>query len=130
MSDVTDAVRTRLTAHSGTAALIGTRAWFLMLPQNPTLPASTVQKISATRESAMGDDIGLAEGRVQVRACAATRAGAYALAEQQRDALQRYSGTSAGVAIADAFLVDEDELFEDAGKIWSVRQDYMVWWSE
>jgi len=130
MADVTDAVRSRLTGHAGTAALIGTRAWFGYLPQNPTLPASVVQQISGPRNSAMGADVGKFEARVQVKAHASTRAGAKALAEQHRAALQRYNGTSAATVVHDVYLVDEDDEMEPEVGIWSVRQDYMVWVTE
>jgi hypothetical protein len=130
MADATDAVRTRLTAHAGASALISTRAWFGYLPQNPTLPASVVQQITGTRESAMGADVGKFAALIQVKAHATTRAGAKALAEQQRAALQRYSGTSAGTVVLDSFLVNEDDEMEPEEGIWSVRQDFRVWVTE
>lgn len=130
MADVTEAVRSRLVAHAGTTALIGTRAWFYMLPQDPTLPAVTVQQISAVRPSAMGSDVGKAEGRIQTRACAANRAGVKALAEQIRAALQRFSGTVASTEIIDIRFANERENYEADVKVWTVDQDWMVWWSE
>jgi hypothetical protein len=131
MADFSNAVRTRLTEHAGTTALISARAWYGALPQNPTLPAVTVQQISAPRISAMGADVDKVESRQQVRACDSTRAGAKALADQVRDALQRYSGTVASVVLHDCFLVDETEEGYDAeGKLWSIRFDFMVWGTE
>ena len=130
MSDVADAVRTRLTDHAGTAALIGTRAFFGMLPQKPTLPASVVQQISGPRNHAMGEDVGVFEARVQVKAYAQTRAGAKALGEQQRDALQRYSGTSASTVVHDSFFADEADGIEPEVGFHFMRQDFMVWVSE
>ena len=132
MADLQDAVRTRLTAHAGTAALIGTpgRAYFMMLPQDATYPASVVQQISGPRIHAMGSDTDKWEGRVQVRACAKTRAGAKALAEQHRAALQRYSGTSASTVVHDCYMVNEMDEYEPDTRVWAVRQDYMVWVTE
>ena len=131
MSDVAAAVRSRLVAHTGTAALIGTRAFFGALPQNPTLPASVVQQISGPGISAMGSDVGVLEARIQVKAYASTRAGAQALAVQHKAALKRYRGTSATVVVHDSFLADEDGdgIDGDTG-FHSVRQDYMVWVTE
>ena len=131
MADASDAVKTRLTDHTGTSDLIGTRAFFGALPQNPTLPASIVQQISGPRNHAMGADVDKFAARVQVKACATTRAGSKALAEQHRDALQRYSGTSAGTVVHDSFLVDEeDPVWDDDAEIWSMRHDFLVWVSE
>lgn len=130
MADHEDAVRTRLTTHAGTAALIGTRAYFGMVPQGSDFPCSTVQQISAPSISAMGADVDKVESRQQVRACAKTRAGAKALADQQRAALKRYSGTSAGVVIHDCFLVNEIPNYEPTTKLYTVTQDFMVWVTE
>jgi hypothetical protein len=130
MADAAAAVRTRLTVYAGTTALIGTRAFFGFLPQNPTLPASVVQQISGPREHAMGSDVDKFAARVQVKAHATTRAGAKALAEQQRAALQRYTGTSAGTVVGDSFLIDEDDEAEPEVGIWTVRQDFRVWVTE
>lgn len=130
MADFENAVRTRLTEHAGTTALIGTRAWYGALPQDATFPACSVQQISAPRISAMGADVDKVESRQQVRACAKTRAGAKALADQVRAALQRFSGTVASVVIHDCFLVDESPEYEDATKVYAVRFDFKVWGTE
>ncbi len=130
MADAQDAIRTRLTTHAGTSALIGSQAVFLKLEQNPTLPACIVQQISAPRISAMGADLPQVEGRIQVRSVASTRAGAKALGEQVRAALQRWSGTSASTTVHQCFLADEEDEFDPATRVWAIRQDYMVWWSE
>ena len=130
MADFTNAVRTRLTAHAGSTALIGTRAYYGALPQNPTLPAVTVQQISAPRLSAMGADVDKVESRQQVRACDSTRAGMRTLADQIRAALQRYSGTSASVVIHDCFCVNEYEVYEPETKVWAMLYDFMVWGTE
>lgn len=128
MADVANAVRTRLTEHAGTLALIGTRAYYGALPQDPTLPASIVQQISAPRISAMSADVDKYEARVQVKACALTRAGALALAIQHLSALQRYSGTVASVVIHDCFIVeDTGPEYEAETKLWVGRHDVMVW---
>jgi len=130
MADFSNAVRTRLTEHEGTAALIGARAYYAALPQNPDLPACTVQQISAPRLSAMGADVDKVESRQQVRACAGTRAGMRTLADQVRAALQRYSGTSAEVVIHDCFCVNENEVYESDTKVWAMLYDFMVWGTE
>uniref|UniRef100_A0A6M3K0V8 Uncharacterized protein n=1 Tax=viral metagenome TaxID=1070528 RepID=A0A6M3K0V8_9ZZZZ len=130
MADFEDAVRTRLTAHEGTAALISTRAYFGSAPQGATFPCSVVQQISAPRLSAMSADVDKVESRQQVRACAKTRAEAKALGDQHRAALQRYSGTSASVVIHDCFLVNEIPGYEPETKLYTLTHDFMVWGTE
>jgi hypothetical protein len=130
VADVTAALRNRLAGHAGTSAIVGTRLWFLFLPQNPTLPAVTIQQISGLRESAMGADVGKVQGRVQVDSWGDSRGGAKNLAEQVRAALQRLRGTFDGTTINAAFLDSETEEFESGSHAWRVRQDYRIWWSE
>lgn len=131
MADHLDAVRTRLTAHAGTTALISNRSWYGMLPQDPTLPACVVQGIDGAPTPAMGSDTGNVESRVQVDGYATNRAGAEALRVQMTAALKRFSGTSASTTIDDCFLVtDPGAAYEPETKLWRARQDYMVWWAE
>ena len=130
MADVATAICTRLAAHAGTAALIGTRVWLSRLPDDPTYPALVVLKISATRTPLMGDDADKVSARVQVSSWAETRAGVYALAEQVRDALQRWGGTAAGVTVVQVFLDNQVEPFEDDIRQWHFPQDFTVWYTE
>lgn len=128
-----EAVYARLTAHAGTAALVGARVYPLKLPQTPTLPAVTYQRISATRESAMGSDTGITRARFQVTSHAASYSGVKALAEQVRQALQRYSGTSATVTVHDCFLENEIDLFDQDDALaghYPVAQDFIVIYGE
>lgn len=127
MADVSGAIVTRLTAHSGTNALIAGRAWIARLPDNPTMPAVTVQKISGIRTPLMGADAANVEGRVQLTSWATTRAGAQALDEQVRAALQRWGD---GVVIDEIFLLNEFEAYEDASLLWRVDRDVRPWWRE
>ena len=131
MADLCEAFRTRLTEHAGTAALIGTRAFFDHLPKGPTLPAVVVQQISGRPVPAMGADTGNNSGRVQTDAYAATRAGAQLLGAQMRAALKRYRGTVAGVEVDDVFLEDEEgpSEEEETGR-WRVRMDWTAWWRD
>lgn len=130
MADHEDAVRDRLLAHTGTANLVSTRVWYSALPQDPTLPALTVQQISGVPESAFGGDVGEVDVRVQVDAWAETRAGAKALGEQARAALQRHTGTFGGVTIQVVGMNTGGTRYEPDGKIWRNRQDFELWGSE
>lgn len=135
MAELEQAVYSRLTGHAGLAALVGSRVYPLVLPQRPTLPAVTYQRVEALRQSAMGVDTGLASARVQVDSWATTYAGSKGVAAQVRAALQRWRGTEAGVTVEDAFLERDQDLFEDEGssaegKLYRVSQDYLIWYRE
>jgi hypothetical protein len=130
VADIDAALRTRLTAHAGTQALVSSRVWYDHLPPKPILPAATVGQISGVRPKTMGSDTDVVQGRVQVDSCASSRAGAVALAEQVKGALKRFRGTSGGVTINACFLEDETPAFLDADNIWTIQHDYMVTWRE
>lgn len=131
MADVQAAFRARLVAHAGTQAIISSRAWDDHLPQNPTLPAVSVQQVSGPRTHAMGSDTGDVNGRVQVDSWAASRSAAKSLAEQVRAALQRVTGTFSGTTISGTYMDNEEgPRYESTVKLWRTRQDYMTWWRE
>ena len=127
MADAQDAIRKRLTAHAGTTALIGTRAFFLGLPQNPTLPACVVRQVAGPRNSAMGADVNKMGATIRVGSHAATRAGAKALAEQTRTALQRYAGISAATEVHDCMMLTETVSASPETGMWSFVQEFTVW---
>lgn len=130
MADLEKSVRTRLAAHSGTSALVGTRIWYSRLPHDPTLPALSLQEITAVPDEVMGDSSGHVLGRVQVDAWGDTRNGAKALGEQVRDALQRWVGTANSSTLTFIGSNSGGVVFEEEGRIWRHRQDFEVWFTE
>jgi hypothetical protein len=130
MADAATWFRSSLIAHAGTTALVGERVYFLMLPQNPTYPAITLQKISAVRPSCMGDDVGKVLIRMQVTSWASSRAGVEALREQSRQALQRARGTVGGVTVDDTYFDNEVDDYSDEVEAWFVAQDFRCWVTE
>lgn len=129
MAVVEEALKARLAAVAGVTALVVSRVYPVKLPQSATLPALTYQRISTARENAMGADPGIARTRLQVTTAATSYSGAKAVTEAVRAALQRYSGTSAGVVVLDVFLDNETDLFseeEDEAGVFLVAQDFIV----
>lgn len=132
---IEEALYSRMTAHAGLAALVGTRVYPDQLPQNPTLPAVVYQRIDTRRESAMGADAPIGFPLFQVTGWAkeaggkSARKNALELAVQIRAALQRYRGTPAGqtTEILDCFVVDERDAYDDAERgLRGVQLDFSV----
>ncbi len=130
MADAAAWYRASLIAHAGTTALVGERVYFLMLPQNPTYPAITLQKISAVRPSCMNADVGKVLVRMQVTAWGNTRASVEALRDQTRQALQRARGTQGAVFVDDTYFDNEVDEYSDEVKAWFVAQDFRSWVTE
>jgi hypothetical protein len=78
----------------------------------------------------MGVDVGVAHARIQVSAWGKTFTEAEAVKEQVRAALQRWSGTAAGVVVLDSFVVAEIELYEDEPGIHQHVLDFTIHYRE
>lgn len=90
---IQEAIYARLTGFAGLSALIATRAYYRLLPQDPAYPALTYVKISETRDSAMGSDSGLVHARFQFDVYDTDADSVRNVTEQLRQALERYRGT-------------------------------------
>lgn len=130
------AIKARLTAHSGTDALVGGRIYPLRLPQGPTYPAVRYQVISAPRTQLMGGPVGEVHARVQVDCYALTYEEADQLSAQVRIALNRWDGTSGGVVVEAVFLENERDIDEpetiDKGErgVYRKMLDFMAHYAE
>lgn len=122
-----------LTEDSGVSALIGTRVYPLVIPQNATLPTVVYQEISSVLTHQMRPMIGLTRARYQFWCWAATYTGADALAEAVRLALDGYSGTANNVRIDSIQLQDESDKIERV--VYGVdryrkRFDFFIWYHQ
>ena len=121
---------TRLTGYAGLTALIGSRVYPLKMPQKPTLPAVSYQRIDGPRESAIASDMGMAHPRMQVDCWASTYAGVKAVATQVRAALQRWSDAAASPVVLDSLLESDQDLYEAEVEIYRVSMDFIIWHRE
>lgn len=123
MTTPTEAVYAVLDAHAGLQALVGERIYAILMPQDPTLPAVTFQRVSAERQALMADGggSGVERARIRVQAWATTLASAQAIAEQARLAMKT-AGTFEAV-----HLVENDD-FQSDPLLYQVTTDYAVWY--
>lgn len=106
---VEQAVKARLDAHAGTAALVSDRNHPQERPQDGVLPANVYSIINDEPVHAMGADAGIRIARVRIHSYASSFGGAVELSEQVRLALSRFRGTSASIVIQDSL---EDDMLE------------------
>lgn len=117
MSIETD-VFTRLAA---AVPLVGGRCYPVLLPQNPTLPAITFQKVSNLRVQAIGGDSALQHPRYQFSCWSLTYEEAWTVAEQVRLAMQ-------GLTLAGGGHYENAVDLYDAETGWyQVAVDMTVW---
>jgi hypothetical protein len=117
----------KLSATSGLTALVGTRIYPLIMPQGATYPAVTYQRISTEpRESCMVADCGIARARIQVTAWAEAFSAAKAIADQVRQALQRWTTTG----IQGPFIIGEYDLYDEEALKYGAAIDAEVVYTE
>jgi len=128
---IEEALFAHLKAHAGLSALIGTRIYPLVLPQNPTLPAITYQKISRVGERAMSSPTPrVARARFQISCWGTSYASVKDVAEQVKAALQDYSGLmggSGGVQVLDVNVANEQDIYEPDTGIYHLSVDVMIY---
>jgi hypothetical protein len=107
-------LRAFILADAAVAALIGTRLYPAIMPQDPVLPATTYQWISAIRYPNMDDAGGLSTARVQVDCWSDSKAEALEVFEAIRLALDGYRGAFGSIPVYGAFLESERESYEPA----------------
>lgn len=119
-----------LAANEGVAALVGTRIYPLVVPQDAALPALAYQRISSPREHVHTGASGLVRARIQVTNVGGTYSAAKALAETVRVAMDGYSGAMGTVAVGAALLMNENDTWLDMFNAPVVRHDYAIWYQE
>lgn len=125
MAVLEEGVYARLSGSTGVTSIVSTRIYPEELPQNPTYPALTYQRISGNSHFHQTGLTGLGEGRIQVT-CWAQKAekggGDYPqvkdLREAVRLALAGFQGTAGGVDIRSVdFTNDLDIQTEDNDRL-------------
>lgn len=131
MSLETD-LRVRLAADGAVSGLVAARIYALVLPQKPTLPAISYQRISGPRIQNLLGATGRAVARIQIDSWAETYVGAQTLAAAVRSSLNGFIGdlTDGGSPAATRGVVirldNERDNFEDELDLYRVIQDYLI----
>ena len=123
-------IRTFLLADVTLAALIGTRLYPLILPQDPTVPAITFQWISGQRAHAADGAVGLASPRVQFDCWAETYLDVEATFEALRKRLDGFQGAAGTSRIQGAFFETERDSYDDKVRLYGRSVDFFVWYEE
>lgn len=130
---INEALYGYLSGYAGLVALIATRAYSLVAPQNVTKPYVRFQRIDTPREYSHQGYSGLAHPRFQFSVFAETPESAKAVVDQVRTALQGYVGTmggSGGVTVQAAMVVDERDNYEPDTKLYREDIDVILWHAE
>ena len=97
--EIEEVLTTYLLAQSGLTALIANRLEPEELPQGSDLPAVTYIKVSDVPDHTLSGQLEVESPFFQFTAFAFTKAGARAVANQLKAALNDYAGTLSGIVI-------------------------------
>jgi hypothetical protein len=107
MADVADSLRSYLVANAGVLALVSTRIYPDIVPQNATLPAVAISKISTRHDHTLSNFAGLAHCRLQIDCYSVTRLQANSVAEAVRaSGIVGVKGSTHGTDIRGARMED------------------------
>ena len=127
MTDVGVALKTILRADVDLAALVGTLVYAFPLRQDPVLPAVTYRRVSGPRDQLLG----IGKPRYQFTAWSESYGEARDVAQAVDDCLQRYKGTSEGVLIINATVVNDVDIYDPETKKHTCSVDVMLkYWEE
>jgi hypothetical protein len=116
-------LKTALTNISGISSLVGTRAHPIFLPQSPTLPAISYQRISSTGQNGTSER---KQSRWQINCWASTHVGVTALAAAVKAGLEEYHDADQTPAIDYVRVVGELDDFDDTVKTYRIIIDVML----
>lgn len=138
---VAQAVRTRLLACSAVTTLVGQRVYKDILPEQATLPAVRVQRISQVEDEHLRGVGGMNTSRVQIDSIAATKADAEALdaavagdgrGDDATGVLGWFGSFGSPAFEVDAILpIDVRDTYEpDEHRQFRVMRDVRVFWKQ
>lgn len=133
-----DSLYEHLKDDSGVSAIVGTRIYPHLAPQDASRPYITYALISSVRRPHMVAASGVVSQRIQINCWGDTDLGADTLGNAAREALDGFRGTMGTDIETDVrrvFLDEESDAFEGPtdGReqgIYCVQQDYIIWHAE
>lgn len=129
---VESAIYNLLVSDVAIAALVSSRVYPLILPQNATYPALVYSKVSGARLHHLTGSAGRAMPRITVSCWATTYLGAKQLAALVRATLDGFRGTltdgnsPAGTCAASVLIENELDDYDESAKKYRVILDFMV----
>ena len=131
LMEIEEALFSRLSTFTGLSALVGSRIYPMLMPQNCVNPAITYQKISGAVVQAFQKDTNLAHPIFQVSCWGKTYQEVKGVAKQIKLALRDFSGLMGGAVPVSAVLIQgEVDDYETDSKTFSIKIDFEIWHEE
>jgi len=123
---ISQALRAFLLAQPSIVALVGTRIYPQVLPQQPTYPAITYAQVSGVRMQILEGPAGRARPRITINSWGESHESMDALAGALRAALDGYAGPMGDLSVGAVVLDNEFEVFEEEARVHRKLQDYII----
>jgi len=131
MSVIEEAVYTHLKTDANVAALVGTRIYPLVAPQDAAYPLLVYQRISTPRVRSHSGPSGLAYPRIQITCAADQYDVTRSLANTVRASMDGFKGLLGSlVDVGAVFAENEIDEYEDQSKAFTIRLDMVIWHKE
>jgi hypothetical protein len=123
---IEDALFTKLSGTTAISDIVGTRIHPVKMPDNPTFPSITYQRISSTREQTMQGRVSYCEAIMQIDIWSQDYDVTRDLASKVFSALEGFRGPISSVDIQAILSQNEIDLFEDDVKVYRRSQTFRV----
>ena len=131
-----EALYSKLSGTTDLTALVSTRIYPRVAPQNAAFPYVIFFQVSNPGMHAMGNDPNIQAPRWQVSSWADSYSSVRSVAKQVKAALKDYTGTmggSSGIEVQRIFYENEVDMVdidpETNEPIYHIAQDYIIWFS-
>lgn len=115
-----ESIYAHLSTVAAVSTLAGTRIYPVFLPQDPTYPAISYQRISSQPQVAIGGFCNLDNPRIQIDCWASSYSAVKSLAEAVRDAMMSAPGFN-------ALELSDQDLYEPEVEVYRVSIDFSCW---
>lgn len=120
-------IQKRLVTDHGVSALISSRVYPVLMPDDPTLPAATYQRASTVRDYTTTGPVSLSRIRLQVDSWGRTYADVKALDAAIRVCLEAFSGMLPDGTYVDSIQIDSSQdLYDGSARYFRISTDYLI----
>lgn len=135
MALIEKAIYSLLTGDGTLTGLVSTRIFPVLIPQKTTMPAIAYEQTSGARVHATDGPAGQVNSRWQFNCWGSSYASVRAVANALREAIDGYSGTTAGVIFQAIQSQDENDIKADPAGANRARRygkslDFEIWFCE
>lgn len=129
MAKIEEAIYSRLSTFSASSGVFSGRVYDLLLPQNPTYPCCSYNRVSSQRFQSHDAAVGMARSIFRINCWGSTYAHSTDGAEAVRKTWDGFFGTVASVQVSAALVGTQIDLFEEERNVRTYQTNVeVVFW--